>query len=123
MSLYVPILDLNPDRILTVQDLENQIFVQIGLRLVIRLPKLHRIQQPKAVAKVLNEKLDLRNDNLTVTNVREAIHSALFGNIQYGPRRERIVVRSDDVVVISNTGVAVNGNCRVENIRWYKDSN
>jgi hypothetical protein len=122
MSLYVPILELHPDRIRTIQDLETEIFKQIGLRIIIRLPKLHRIQQPRAVAKVLNECLDLRCDGLTVTHVRECLHKALFGNIQYGPRRERIVVRSDDVVVISNSGIAVNGNTLVENIRWHKDA-
>ena len=121
MSLYVPILELNADRIRTVQDLETEIFRQIGVRIIIRLPKLHRIQQPLAVVKVLNERLDLRRDGLTVTHVREALHQALFGNIQYVPRRERIVVRSDDVVVISTSGITANGNTLIENIRWHKD--
>jgi hypothetical protein len=108
MSLYVPIIDLKPERIPNVGALETEIFRQIGVRFVIRARAITDIADTRKACRELNTYLDLRADGLKVSQIRHALAHAI--GLTY-----------IDVVVISSQGLVANGNCLVENIRWHKD--
>lgn len=120
----VRIVELTARNITTIENLEKEIFKESGIRVFIRHDRKTRIKQEmrNRCCWSLNESLDLRNDDLRVSDVKRGLVHALLGATCTNYGSKEVLVKYEDITVISTKGVVSHTNSKISNVRWYEEN-